>query len=199
MSDENPLLPYAKAIVELLKGPVYSEQSIWEELLRYRYDIQHHYEQIGLRLIVSETDGYAFLEQAPLDEENNTIGLMRRMPLTYEVSLVCLFLREELDDFDISDSAANRCLIGHEVLVERLELFFKEKPNMKRFFKDLDKHIRKTESLGFLQEVKQENSAEKTYEIKRIIKALISSDQIEAFKQKLEALSEDPENEAEHG
>ena len=92
-----------------------------------------------------------------------------------------------LDDFDIGDHLNNRCLVSHRQLKEIIELFFKEKASFKKFIREIDKHIRKVVEYGFL---KVQNAGEKDeeniYEIKRIIKAKISSDHIEAFKLKME-------------
>ena len=86
------MLPYAPVIVKLLQGAVYYEDKLWDELILNQIQIDRFFRQIGIELIMEEKDGYAFLRQKE-DEEGKTIGLIRRMPLTYEQTLcfVCCF------------------------------------------------------------------------------------------------------------
>ncbi|MCP5053564.1 MAG: DUF4194 domain-containing protein [bacterium] len=185
---ENPnIIPYARAVVRLLQGVVYNDDPFWKDILQNQLNISEYLEKIGIELVVDQPDGYAYIKQIPLDDEGSTVGLVRRMPMTYEASLVCIFLREKLDDFDIGDHLNYRCLVSHAQLKEDMELFFKEKANFKKFLRNMDKHIRKVMDYGFLKLHRQgEKDDDNLYEIKRIIKAKISSDQIESFRQKME-------------
>lgn len=186
IQDENKILPYAKAIVTLLQSEVYSDHSQWNDILVNFKEINEYLNKIAIELVVDEHEGYAFLKQIELDDEGTTIGLIKRTPISYEVSLICIFLREEIDDFDISDSQSKICTISHQQLREHLEMFFKEKPNMKRFFDEIDSNIQKVIKLGFLKLHKDSvKSEDKIYEIKRIIKSKVSSDDIEELKTKL--------------
>ncbi len=179
---------FARAVARLLQGVVYNDDSYWKYIQQNQVHIMLYLERIGLELIVDQPDGYAYLRQVSLDEEDATSGLVRRTPMTYEAGLICIFLRERLDDFDIGDHLNTRCLVPHKQIKEDIELFFKEKANFKKFLKEMDKHIRKVVEYGFLKlQQKKDNEDENVYEIKRIIKAKISSDQIHEFKEKMEA------------
>lgn len=184
----NPnVVPYARAIARLLQGVVYNDDPYWKDILNNQVGIAEYLEKIGIELVVDQPDGYAYIIQILLDEDGSTVGLVRRMPMTYEASLICIFLREKLDDFDIGDHLHNRCLVGHKQLKEDIELFFKEKPNYKKFMREIDKHIRKVEEYGFLKlRTAGEKDDKNIYEIKRIIKAKVSSDQIETFRKRME-------------
>lgn len=187
MNEYANVIPYARAVARLLQGVVYNDDLYWKDVLQNQAGIAEYLEKIGIELVVDQPDGYAYTRQMILDEDGGTVGLVRRTPMTYEASLICIFLREILDDFDIGDHLNNRCLVGHRQLKEYIELFFKEKASFKKFTREIDKHIRKVVEYGFL---KVRNAGEKDeenlYEIKRIIKAKISSDHIEAFKLKME-------------
>ncbi len=187
MTNNQNLLPYAAAIARLLKDVVYNDDRFWKEILQNQVAIMQYLEQMGIELVVDQADGYAFIKQIPLDDEGNTVGLVRRTPMTYEASLICIFLRERLDDFDIKDHLNNRCTVTHKQLKEDMELFFQEKPNFKKFLREIDRHIARVEEYGFLKcHKKGETNDDNLYEIKRIIKAKITSDDIETFRKKME-------------
>ncbi|MEG1543554.1 MAG: DUF4194 domain-containing protein [Tannerellaceae bacterium] len=182
----NRQLPYTQAMVRLLQGAIYNDTpKLWNELLLHQYEINKYFEQIGLELIVEHKDGYAFLQQVT-DEEGKTIGLIRRMPLTYEQTLLCVLLREWMDEFEINDTESRNLYIVHKEFRERIEIFFKETPNQVKLFKNLDSLIRDMIELDFLKKVNEGDTLqENLYEVRRIIKSKISSDQLETFKQKL--------------
>src|SRR3954453_4264833 len=107
MSEVKPAThePYAPVIVKLLQGAVYDDnQKVWNDLLQYQFEVSQYFEKIAVELIVERQDGYAYIRQVPIDEENNTIGLVRRMPLSYELSLLCVLLRMLIDDFEVSNT-----------------------------------------------------------------------------------------------
>jgi hypothetical protein len=185
---ENPnIMPFARAVARLLQGVVYNGDLYWKDIVRYQVGIAEYLEQIGIELLVDQADGYAYIMQIPLDDEGGVVGLVRRTPMTYEASLICIFLREKLDDFDIGDHLHNRCMVSHKQLKEDIELFFKEKPNVRKFLREIDKHIRRVVDYGFLKiQTAGSQDEDNLYEIKRIIKAKVSSDQIEEFKRKME-------------
>ncbi|MNE83351.1 hypothetical protein D3C80_1801600 [compost metagenome] len=67
-------------------------------------------------------------------------------------------------------------------------MFFKEKTNELKFIKELNKHLDACEKMGFLKIVNKQssNSDDDLYEVKRIIKARITNDELTRFKQLLE-------------
>lgn len=181
--------PYAYVIVKLLQGTMYDEnEKMWNDLLQNQIPITHYFEKIAIDLIIDKKDGYAYLKQIEIDEEKNTIGLVRRIPLKYEASLICVFLREMLDDFEINNVDQRNLYITHKQLKENIELFFKEKSNKVKLFAKFDSYIEAIVDIGFLKIIsKPENSKDDTrYEVRRIIKAKITNDILEDFKKKLE-------------
>lgn len=180
--------PYAHVIVKLLNGTVYNDEKGWNDLLQYQIPITQYFEKIAIDLIVEKKDGYAYLKQIEIDEEKNTIGLVRRMPLKYETSLICIFLREMLDDFEINNVDQRNLYINHKQLKENIELFFKEKANKVKMLLKFDTYIDSIVDIGFLKILPGTyNSKDETrYEVRRIIKAKITNDVLEDFKKKLE-------------
>ena len=181
--------PYAHVIVKLLQDTLYDEnEKVWNDLLQYQIPITQYFDKIAVDLIVEKEDGYAYLKQIEIDEEKNTIGLVRRTPLKYEPSLICVFLREMLDDFETNNVDQRNLYVTHKQLKETIELFFKEKANKVKLFEKFDSYIETIVNIGFLKIIsKPENSKDETrYEVRRIIKAKITNDVLENFKKKLE-------------
>ena len=181
--------PFAHVIVKLLQVTLYDEnEKVWNDLLQYQIPITQYFDKIAIDLILEKGDGYAYLKQIELDEEKNTIGLVRRTPLKYEPSLICVFLREMLDDFETNNVDQRNLYVTHKQLKETIELFFKEKANKVKLFAKFDSYIDTIVDVGFLKIIsKPENSKDETrYEVRRIIKAKITNDVLENFKKKLE-------------
>lgn len=180
---------YAPVIVKLLQGAIYDDnQKVWNDLLQHQFEVSQYFEKIAVELIVERQDGYAYIRQVPIDEENNTIGLVRRMPLSYELSLLCVLLRMLIDDFEVSNTDQHNLYISHKRLKEELEIFFKEQSHKVRMLKELDRYIEQAEGLGFLKVIDKDTKVkdEIQYEVRRIIKARITNDKLEEFKRKLQ-------------
>lgn len=183
------IAPYAKSAVKLLQGPVFEEQAdVWNEMIRYQVELIQYFEKIALALIIDKRDGYAFLRQIELDESGSTIGLIRRMPLTYDHTLVCVLLREWLLEFESNDLETANLYITPRQFRDRMEMFFQEKANELKFIKELNKHFDQCVEMGFLKLVHRDitNTDENRYEVKRIIKARITTEELSRFKKQLE-------------
>lgn len=188
MELRNRVEPYAKAIIQLLKGDVSDKDFIWKDLEEYQIEIQEYLNRIGLELIFNKRDGFAYLRQFEVDDDGNTIGLIQRRQLSFEVSIICVLIREAYEDFEMNPTniMAEKCFITHHQLKEQAELFFTEGFNQVKFQRDLDKYISKTLELGFLRlHQDAENNAERVYEVKPIIKARISVNELLEFKDKM--------------
>jgi len=184
------LAPFAKVAAKLLQGTLFEEdwKDLWEQLLRYQVETVQYFERIGLEVVIDKRDGYAYLRQMELDDKGSTIGLIPRMPLTYEQTLVCVLLREWLHEFEINDTETRNLYITPKQFRERLELFFKEKANEVKFIKELNKYLTSIIKFGFLKLVKEnaQDADDNIYEVRRIIKARITTDELAYFKKLLE-------------
>lgn len=183
-----PVAPYARIAVKLLQGAVSDDQEdLWQELVQYEVELTGFFEQIAVSLIIDKRDGYAYLKQMEL-EEDKTIGLVRRTPLTYEMTLVCVLLREWIQEFETNDLETKNLYITPKQFRERLEMFFKERTNELKFIRELNKYLAECEKFGFVKLVHKDAlyEDENRYEVKRIIKARITNDELEKFKKLLE-------------
>ena len=151
---------FAPLAIRLLKGVVYEEeQRLWNELIKvHELPLRRYFEQIGLKLVVNRNEGYAFLRQ-PTDDENNPLPrLMKRRTLSLDQSILCVLLRECLDEYTISESASREPILSLRDLREMVALFFRERPTQQRFLKDVKKTVREVREMGFLEVVGQENT-----------------------------------------
>ena len=188
MELRNRVEPYAKAIIHLLKGDVSDKDFIWKDLEEYQIEIQEYLNRIGLELIFNKRDGFAYLRQFEVDDDGNTVGLIQRRQLSFEVSIICVLIREAYEDFEMNPTniMAEKCFITHHQLKEQAELFFTQGFNQAKFQRDLDKYISNTLELAFLRlQQDAENNAERVYEAKPIIKARISVNELLEFKDKM--------------
>ncbi len=184
---ENNIKPYSKAIVRLLKSPVERTSGVWEDIILYQNEIQDYISPIGLELIVKKDEGFAFVKQYE-DSEGNTLGLITRRQIGFEVSIVLVVLRQILEEFDMNPTqvqASEKFLTDGEIK-EEVELFLPEKFNRVKFVKELDGYIKKIVELGYLKEISKKDN-ETRYQIHRIIKEKVTLDILHEFKLKLEA------------
>ena len=184
---ENKTVEYAHVIIKLLQDVLYDEEkTTWSDLLTYQIPVRDYFAKIGLELHLDEREGFAFLRQAE-EEENKLPRLVRRTPLSYEVTLLCVLLREILEEFDVKDIESRKCFVSAKELQEKIEIFFKDSPNKVRLLERFDKTIHSVVRLGFLKETEQENgkTEDVRYEVRRIIKAKITHEKLEEIRQKL--------------
>ena len=187
MTDKTTILPYTTVFIKLLKGPVeYLEKGAWEQLLQYQAELTRFLGQLGLVLVLEKEDGYAYLEQQKLDEEENAIGWVRRIQIGYEESILLILLRDMMAEFEVGEAATRELIKKRREIKEYAELFFKENPSRVKFIRDLDRLIDKVEELDFLEKVEMNDIAdEQKFRIKKIIKAKVDNEILENFKQQL--------------
>ena len=131
---ENKTVEYAHLIIKLLQDVVYDEENTtWSDLLTYQIPVRDYFVKIGLELHLDEREGFAFLKQID-DEEQKLPRLVRRVPLSYEVTLLCILLRETLEEFDVKDVESRKCFVTTQELREKIEIFFKSIINYFRYY-----------------------------------------------------------------
>ncbi len=182
--------PYAHIIIKLLQGPLYAEDKAhWRDLQAWKSPIHEYFARIGLELNISDFDGFARIIQPEAEEhdENPLPRLMRKQTLNYETTLLCVMLREMLEEFDIK-SEGTTFYPTQKDIKERIELFYKEQTNKSKLWKELSKPINNLLSIGILKLNREDpvNKDNNHYEVKRIIKALVNNDKLEEIKHKLE-------------
>ncbi|MDM8527573.1 DUF4194 domain-containing protein [Anaerolineales bacterium HSG24] len=190
MKANEPTL-YAPVTIKLLQGILYQDDTIhWDMLLHHQSAVREYVGKIGLALYLDEGEGYAYLQQ--LDEETvqENFGqslprLIRRVKLSYDVTLLSVLFRERLQQFDASGDPSSRLVMARDDIREMTHPFFPEQTNEVRLLRNLDSNINQLVKLGFLKQLSGKQSHQ--YEVRRIIKAKISADMLADIKEKLQA------------
>jgi len=182
---------YAHVIIKLLQGPVYADEKLpWRDLQSWQSAIQDYFAKIGIELLINEVDGFARIMQPEAEEndENPLPRLMRKQTMNYETTLLCVILREILEEFDIK-SEGTKLFLTQKDIKERIELFYKEQTNKSKLWKDLSRPINSLQNIGILKLTREDpvNKDNSQYEVKRILKALVNNDKLEQIKNKLGA------------
>lgn len=181
---------YAHVIIKLLQGPVYvDEKLVWRDLQSWQSAIQDYFAKIGIELLINEVDGFARIIQPEAEEndENPLPRLMRKQTMNYETTLLCVILREMLEEFDIK-SEGTKLFLTQKDIKERIELFYKEQTNKSKLWKDLSRPINSLQNIGILKLTREEvNKDNSQYEVKRILKAVVNNEKLEQIKNKLGA------------
>lgn len=192
-------------LIKLLQGFLLQEdKQAWETLQMQQTAVREFFETLGLYLHLDENDGYAFLRTIPMDEsddgkitdestighmqreklaEKKKISLMRKIPLSFEVSLLCILLREALDQFDATVHDDHRLIMTKSDIYELLKLYFPDKHDETKLIRRLDSIINKVIELGFIRELKSDTSR---IEVLRIIKAMINAERVGEMKRNMQ-------------
>jgi len=208
MSDSTVVPVWAPVCIKLLQGPVYrtgAGDATWNTLTAWSSAIGDYFAQIGLTVFVEQGDGYAFLKQRDENDEvadtagspSNLPHLIKKYALTPEVSLLCVLLREALDQFDTSQNQSAMLVLKESEIKERLAVFIKEKNDQVKYFNKIDTYLNQLVNLSFLRELNASpgqhstsaNQEDREFEVRRIIRAKIDVEFLTEFKQKLQELN----------
>ncbi|MBI9097557.1 MAG: DUF4194 domain-containing protein [Spirochaetaceae bacterium] len=185
----NEIKEYAPVVIQLLKGVINHEDREWNDLLVHQKSVGQYFSQIGLGLHLHEADGYAYLVQMEPDTDSGQTPLprlVRRHPLSFEVSLLCVLLREEMDSFDVGSVDATKCFLSLGDIRERLQLYFKDNVDQIRLYRELDQYIRRVAEIGLIKQVNRtRENQEPMYQVLPLIKSRIDGDFLADFKRKL--------------
>lgn len=191
-TEHSQLPPYANALIKLLQGVVYSdEEKYWGMIALHQANIAKYFGQMGIELVVNSQEGFAFIRQRVSDtdeKEDDVPRLIRRRGLTYEQTLLCVMLREWIEEFDKRTTDGARLFVTRKDIKERVEVFFKDQTNRSKLQKQLNSCIdQASSSLGLLKKNKEDemDAENDQFEIKRIVKAMISNELLEEIKNKL--------------
>jgi hypothetical protein len=171
-------------VVKLMKGVVYRDahEAEWQDLVLLESQVSDYVRVIGLELVMDEAEGYAYLHQAePAQDGAKLPRLMQRRPLSYPVSLLCVLLRKKLVEADVSGEQI-RLVLTRDQMAEMMRVFLKDQPNEAKLMDRIDAHINKVVELGFLRRFSKDAQ---TFEVRRILKALVDADWLAQMHEKL--------------
>ncbi|MCP4702737.1 MAG: DUF4194 domain-containing protein [Gammaproteobacteria bacterium] len=175
-------------LIHLLKGVLYGEQQpqLWQALLTFQVAVKSYFRLVGLEVLIDESEGYAFLRQAPAETESDrepVPRLIQRRPLSYPVSLLCVLLRKKLAEQDAA-GGDTRVVLTRGQLTDMLRIFLPSAENEAKVTEQIGRHINRVIEYGFLRRLRGD---EEVYEVRRIIKALVDADWVGDLDEKLKA------------
>ena len=174
----------ASAIIHLMRGVVYREQdeTTWSALDRQAAAVRDHFAEIGVDVVVDDTEGYAYLQsRADADGEEPLPRLVNRRTLTYNVSLLLVLLRKRLVEFE-TGGTEGKLVLTRDQIVDMLRLFLADSTNEARVIDQVDTTIRKSAELGFLRALRGRTDQ---WEVRRILKAYVDAQTLSDFAGKL--------------
>lgn len=121
MTAKSPELSVALAY--LLHEPLYAEDQpkVWASLPGIDGTLREHLDVLGMRLIVDDTERYAYLRAKDELPEGMT-RLMRRHALTFDATVLLVLLRQQLTSAE-SDGLTPRLVLTTAQMVEMLRLY----------------------------------------------------------------------------
>jgi len=194
---------WASVCVKLLQGPIYRENATdktWNLLITNLSLITEYFGVIGVSVLVDQSDGFAFLtqinsENSEEETDKNLPKLIRERSLSVEISMLCVILREALDQFDTSQDSSTICVLRESEIKDRLLTFLPEKSDQTKIYRKMDEYLNKLEELTFIKEINKEEAnsdfkKDREFEIRRIIRAKVTAEFLEEFKRKLVEINE---------
>ncbi len=175
------------AAVRLLQGVIEQEDGrVWNLLLSNSSPIEQYFARLGLQLIVDESEGLAYLKQ--FTDETTPAGydvipkLFRATRLSFGQTVLCVLLRDSLRRFEEEDTRDDRCVVDESDLLDQWKGFFPAQGDEVRQQRDLQSTLRKLEDLGFVRRFGQEPPS---WEVRRILKARLTADELEHLQRQL--------------
>lgn len=184
-------------VVPLLKGVLYREDDAaqWAALLQLQPRVRDYVAVLALELVVDEAEGYAFLRAQPQTEEGapKLPRLVRRQPLSFQVSLLLALLRKKLAEFDAS-GGDTRLILTRSAVVELVRVFLPAGSNESRLIDQIETLLNKATELGFVRRLKAQVDSgstraaqEPVFEVRRILKAFVDAQWLAEFDARLAA------------
>ncbi|HVB21688.1 MAG TPA: DUF4194 domain-containing protein [Ktedonobacteraceae bacterium] len=183
------IAPYAPVILKLLQNPLFSDEaSAWNMLLSHFTPVQEYFARIGLEVCLNEEEGYAYLHQPTLEDNEGQVitlpRLTRRDRLTYHATLLCVLLREWIDQFESTHLDAGKCTITDAQIRELLFPFLLARTDERAMQRRINLSIERLIDLGFLKRMPDTDNPA-YFEVRRILKAKIDADKLAEIKEKL--------------
>lgn len=179
------LLPYASAVLKLLKGAVNYDldPKEWNQLSTYQNDIRKYFEKIGLGLYMDTDDGFAYVYQPGGEDDSGLPRVTRRMPLPFDVTILLVVLREKLTDTQIQEGKS-AVILKKDEIYELMSAFYPKSGNETGVYREIDRIIVKVIELGFLR--KLDKAGSDLYQIENILKVRIKGDELHTIKRRLQ-------------
>lgn len=197
---------WAAACIHVMQKPLFAEETeLFASLCNYQQEISAYLSKIGLELVLNRDLGYAFIRQfdAPEGDGDTLPKLIRRIPVTFEQSLVLVILYDELEKFDGNGSDTPFCIITEEQVRELAQACWpgantdqtKFQDAIAKALSDLSEQglIRERRPQGMSDQESELYKSNRRYELRNIIRARVTKDFFVEFKRRLEELADNGE------
>jgi len=181
-AQRNPKL--SAVVIALCKGMIDREadSQLWQWLLNMQMAVSEYVETLGLKLILDEVEGYAFLRAREYEAESDKLPrLIPRRQLSFHVSLLLALLREKMAESDASGGEA-RVIVSRDEVLEMIRIFLPEGSNEVRLIDQVDGYLNQIVKMGFARKLK---GSDKMLELHRIIKSFVDAQWLAEFDQRL--------------
>jgi len=196
MNDDSNLLPdrlpnavaWSSAAVKLLQGIVYHDDAgdAWERILESVTPLTDYFVRIGVRLIVDEENGMAYLRQIDPQtfppDHSPMPTLFRQSRLGFNQSILCVLLREELRRFEEEIRQDQRCVVQQSDLLLLWTEISGQKEDAVRLNRVLSSELKSLQEMKF---IKLFSDTPPTWEVRRILKARLPLSQLEQMRTEL--------------
>lgn len=174
----------SSVVIALFKGVLYQDQNpdLWQTLIQLQAKVQDQTNIFGLKLMLDESEGYAYLSQRnPEEGEAELSRLVQRRQLSYPVSLLLALLRKKLAEHDAT-SGDVRLILSQDQIIDLVRLFMPDSTNEVRLLDRIGADIKRIVDYGFLRRLRGQ---EDQYEVRRILKAFVDAQWLAQFEQHL--------------
>jgi hypothetical protein len=180
-------------LITLLKGVIYriNDEGLWSDLLKLQTQVRDFFAILNLDLVVDDSEGYAFIKgRAEAADDGSTARLPRlvaRRPLSFSVSLLIALLRKKLAEFDAA-GGETRLVLTRDEIVDLVRVFLPAGPNEAKLIDQIETTLNKVVDLGFLHPLKSTDTSlagQRSYEVRRILKAFVDAQWLAEFDAKL--------------
>ena len=178
--------------VRLLQGVIEVDDGrVWNLMISNVSHLEDYFARLGLRLVVDESEGLAYLRQLADDEIPEGYDalpkLFRATRLSYGQTLLCVLLRDALRRFEDEETRNERCVINEMELLDQWKAFFPQQGDDVKQRRELQVALRKLEELGFVKSFGKESAG---WEVRRILKARLTAEELDHFHRRLLAAVE---------
>lgn len=169
---------WSQPAVRLLQGVVESDDGrAWDLLLTNLTQLENYFARLGLRVIVDEEEGFAYLRQ--LTPEESPLGydtlpkLFRATRLSYGQTLASVLLRDALRRFEEEETRDERCVVEESQLLDSWKVFFPQHEDDVKLARELRAALNKLEELGFVRKFGEDDDS---WEVRKILKARLNAE-----------------------
>lgn len=162
------------ALAHLLRGPIHAEDqpAAWTTISTFTRQLRDHLDVLGLRLVIDDTEQYAYL-RAHDELPDGMPRLIRRHSLTFSSSVLLVLLRQQLTTAE-TDGQMPRLILTGDDMVEMLRLYRHDDLTREQINGD----ISVLDKLGYIRKLRGHDD---TWEVRRIIKAIVTGEWINTF------------------